>query len=261
VTQDPSEEAADTRAGVPIEDDLAGVETSMSRLVGLAKRWLAAVVAAALLIPTGAWLLDELDFRRSGADVLETLEGTLGEDDVAGAILLVRAAGCTPSQGGSGSGFVVDVGDGPVILTNRHVVDGARQVAVRALDGTANARVVEVEVSDVADVAVLRVADPGGLPPALRLVDRPVAVGDDVRLVGFPAARPATTAGTVVEAAPAQLLLELEVVPGASGSPVVDASGHVVGQIHAVTAGGLGLATPAELLVRAARTSEPLPDC
>jgi S1-C subfamily serine protease len=245
----------------PFDDDLDGVETSMSRLVGLAKRWLAAVVAVALLIPTGAWLLDELDFRRSGADVVETLEGTLGDDDVAGAILLVRATGCTPNRGGSGSGFVLDLGDGPVIVTNRHVVEDARQVAVRALDGTANARVVEVEISDLADVAVLHVADPGALPPALRLADRPVAVGDDVRLVGFPSARPATTAGTVVESSPGQLLLELEVVPGASGSPVVDDAGLVVGQIHAVTTSGLGLATPAELLARAARTSDPLPDC
>jgi S1-C subfamily serine protease len=243
------------------EDDLAGVDTPMSRLLEASKRWLAFIVAAALLLPTGAWLLDELQFRRSGAAVVETLEGELRGEAIADTVLLVRTTGCTPTMGGSGSAFVVDAGGGPVVVTNRHVIEGTQQVGVRNIDGTSTHRVVSVLVSDQADVAILEVADPGALPPALALTTAAPSVGDDVRLIGFPAAQPFTTAGTIVEVTPWQLLLELEVVPGASGSPVVTEEGLVVGQIYAVTADGLGVATPAAQLQQAIAEARPSDPC
>jgi S1-C subfamily serine protease len=243
------------------EDDLEGLQTSMGRLLAWSKRWLALLVAAALLLPTGAWLLDELQFRRSGAAVVETLEGALRGEAIADTILLVRATGCTPTTSGSGSAFVADIGSGPVIVTNRHVVDDARQVGVRNLDGTSTLQVARVLVSEIADVAVLEVSDPAALPPALRLSPADPTLGQEVRLIGFPAARPFTTDGTVLEATPARLLLELEVVPGASGSPVVDADGLVVGQVHAVTPDGLGVATPASVLRTAIAGAQPNEPC
>jgi hypothetical protein len=243
------------------KDDLAGVVTPMSRLLKASKRWLAFVVAAALLLPTGAWLLDELQFRRTGAAVVETLEGELRGEDIADTVLLVRTTGCTPTMGGSGSAFVVDAGGGPVVVTNRHVVEGTQQVGVRNIDGTSTHRVVAVLISDQADVAILEVADPGALPPALALTTATPAVGDDVRLIGFPAARPFTTAGTIAEVSPRQLLLELEVVPGASGSPVVTEEGLVAGQVYAVTADGLGVATPAAALQQAIAEARPADPC
>jgi S1-C subfamily serine protease len=255
-TPDPADQASATD-----EDDLAGVETAMSRLLRASRRWLALLVAAALLLPTGAWLLDELEFRRSGAAVVETLEGELRGEAVGDTVLLVRTIGCTPTMSGSGSAFVVDAGDGAVVITNRHVVERARQVGVRHLDGTSTARVTQVRISDTADVAVLEVADPGALPPALTLATVGPSVGEEVRLIGFPAAQPFTTAGTIVDVAPSQLLLELEVVPGASGSPVVTAEGHVAGQIHAVTADGLGVATPAAQLRRSIADARPIEPC
>jgi S1-C subfamily serine protease len=243
------------------EDDLEGLQTPMGRLLAWSKRWLALLVAAALLLPTGAWLLDELQFRRSGAAVVETLEGALRGEAIADTILLVRTTGCTPTTSGSGSAFVADVGSGPVIVTNRHVVDDARQVGVRNLDGTSTLQVARILVSDVADVAVLEVTDPAALPPALRLAPGDPTLGQEVRLIGFPAARPFTTDGTVVEAAASRLLLELEVVPGASGSPVVDADGLVVGQVYAVTRDGLGVATPASVLRNAIDGAQPIAPC
>jgi S1-C subfamily serine protease len=243
------------------EDDLEGLQTPMGRLLGWSKRWLALLVAAALLLPTGAWLLDELQFRRSGAAVVETLQGELRGEAIADTILLVRTTGCTPTTSGSGSAFVADIGEGPVIVTNRHVVDDARQVGVRNLDGSSTLQVARVLVSEVADVAVLEVTDPAALPPALRLAPGDPTLGQDVRLIGFPAARPFTTDGTVVEATPSRLLLELEVVPGASGSPVVDGDGLVVGQVYAVTRDGLGVATPASLLRTAIDGAQPIEPC
>jgi S1-C subfamily serine protease len=247
--------------GEPSDDDLEDLRTPMARFVTASKRWLALVVAAALLLPTGAWLLDELQFRRSGAAVVETLEGELRGEAVADTILLVRTTGCTATTSGSGSAFVVDVGRGPVVVTNRHVVDDARQVGVRNLDGTSTLQVARVLVSDAADVAVLEVTDPAALPAALRLAPRDPTVGQDVRLIGFPAARPFTTAGTVIEASATRLLLELEVIPGASGSPVVDDEGLVSGQVYAVTPDGLGVATPAGLLARAIEQAQPRDPC
>jgi S1-C subfamily serine protease len=243
------------------DDDLADVRTPLSRLLAASRRWLALLVAAALLLPTGAWLLDELRFRRSGAEVVETLDGTLEGAAIGRTVLLVRASGCTPATAGSGSAFVVDVGNGPVVVTNRHVVEDSRQVGLRALDGTTSTRVTRVLVSDTADVAVLEVADPDALPPALTLSTVAVAAGQPVRLIGFPAAQPFTTAGTVVDVGPGQLLLELEVVPGASGSPVVTEDGVVVGQVYAVTADALGVATPADRLAQAIRDAQPVEPC
>jgi hypothetical protein len=243
------------------DDDLAGVRTPMSRLLAASRRWLALLVAAVLLLPTGAWLLDELRFRRSGAEVVETLEGTLEGAAIGRTVLLVRAAGCTPVTAGSGSAFVVDVGQGPVVVTNRHVVEDARRVGLRALDGTTTTRVTRVLVSDTADVAVLEVADPDALPPALTLSTATVEPGQPVRLIGFPAAQPFTTAGTVLDVSAGQLLLELEVVPGASGSPVVTEDGVVVGQVYAVTADALGVATPAARLARAIGDARPVEPC
>jgi serine protease Do len=261
-TTEPPDGVAPSEALRPDEeDDLAGVDTPLARLVRASRRWLAALVAAALLVPTGAWLLQELDFRRSGEAVVQTLQGELRAEDLGATILLVRTVGCTPAQGGSGSGFVADLGGGPVIVTNRHVVEGTRQVGVRALDGSAIHRVSQVLVSDRADVAVLQVAEPDALPPAMVLADRGVGPGDEVRLVGFPAARPFTSSGTVVRVRPDQLLLDLEVRPGASGSPVVTGDGQVVGQVFAVTAGGRGLATPVQRLREAAAELRPMASC
>jgi S1-C subfamily serine protease len=262
VTEPGPDPAADGADGADdADDDLARVQTPMSRLLAVSRRWLALLVAAALLLPTGAWLLDELRFRRSGAAVVETLEGELRGEDIADTVLLVRTVGCTPVMGGSGSAFVVDVGAGPVVATNRHVVEGARRVGIRNLDGTSTHRVVAVLVSETADVAVLEVADPEALPPALALDDTVPPVGQEVRLIGFPSARPFTTAGTVLEATPGQLLLELEVVPGASGSPLVTPAGAVVGQVHAITTEGLGVATPAAQLRRSIADARPVDPC
>jgi S1-C subfamily serine protease len=243
------------------DDDLDGYRTPFVRFLHASKRWLALAVAAALLLPTGAWLLDELEFRRSGAGVVETLDGTLAGEEVADTILLVRTVGCTPRSGGSGSAFVVDAGDGPVVVTNRHVVEDTQRVGLRGLSGEPGPQVTGVRISDAADVAVLEVDDPSSLPPALVLGAAGPTVGQQVRLIGFPAARPFTTEGEVVDSDPSQVLLDLEVVPGASGSPVVAEDGVVVGQVFAVTRDGLGVATPADLLRTAVRAADPMPGC
>lgn len=242
-------------------DDLDVLRARRSRRMQPLVRLLAAVVAMAMLLPAGMWLADELGFRRASDAVVETLEGALEGTDAADTVLLVRTVGCRPGSSGSGSAFVVDTADGPALLTNRHVVDEARTVGVRSLDGEREVEVAGVRVSDVADVAVLEVADPDDLPPPLSLRGFLPEPGTPVRLIGFPAATPLTTTGTVAAAEESRLLLDLQVDPGASGSPVVDDDGRVLGQVYAVTEDGLGLATPAALLPEATRHTRPASGC
>lgn len=241
-------------------DDLAGFSSPMTRLVASARSWLALLVAAALVVPAAAWLVDEFAFRRSAEAVVATLEGERSGADAAETVLLVRSVGCD-GRASSGTAFVVDTEDGPALLTNRHVVASARTVGVRALDGSTDVRVAGVRTSASADVAVLEVADAEALPPALELATTPPAAGDVVRLIGFPAATPFTDAGAIGEVVGPRLLLEVEVAPGASGSPVVGEDGRVVGQVFAVTDDGLGVATPASELPTAIADAEPEPGC
>lgn len=242
------------------EDDLALAREQRSRRLRRVGRVVAAVVALGLLVPSARGVIEELRYRSDTAAVVDTLEGERGGADLADTVLLVRTLGCRPGTRGSGSAFVVETRQGPRLLTNRHVVDEARHVGVASLDGSTTWTVTGVAVSAAADVAVLEV-EGEGLPPALTLAGEPVAAGDRVRLIGFPAARPFTTAGEVAAASRARLLLELEVDRGASGSPVVSESGRVVGQVHSVTADGLGVATPARRLPAALDDLRPASGC
>lgn len=232
-------------------DDLDGVETAMSRLGSSGARWIAAVLALVLIVPAGAWLLDELSFRARGDEV----EEALGE--LAGAVHLVRAVGCDGGQR-SGSAFVATTSDGTVLVTNRHVVEDARALSVRSVTSGVAVEVVGVRLAAGPDVAVLEVADDQPLPAPLSLGDRP-RDGDVVRLLGFPAARPFVTSGEVVATAPERVVLDLRVEPGASGSPVVTDDGTVVAQVFARTDEGRGIATPAGVVTAALRSAEPAP--
>lgn len=241
----------DPRSEHGADDDLDGVETTMSRLGSSGARWIAAVLAIVLVVPVGGWLLDELSFRQRGGEI----EEALGE--LAGAVHLVRASGCDGSQR-SGSAFVATTDDGLVLVTNRHVVESVGALSVRSVTSGVAVEVTGVRLADGPDVAVLEVAAGTDLPEPLSLGDRP-REGDTVRLLGFPAARPFTTTGEVSSVAPERVLLDLDVDPGASGSPVVAEDGTVVAQVYARTEDGRGVATSAPTVSDAIRASQPAP--
>lgn len=232
----------------------------MTRLMRPVRALLAVGIAVGLLVPAVAWFVDEFDFRRGSAEVVATVEGELSGVDAGSTVLVVRTVGCA-GGGGSGSAFVVGTPRGPALVTNRHVVEDARQVGVRSLDGSSELRVTAVRTATDADVAVLEVEDPAQLPPPLVVADAAASVGDQVRVVGFPAARPFTAAGEVTTATRDGLFLDLTVAPGASGSPVVAEDGTVVGQVRAISAGGEALATPGPALTRAIAGSRPHQAC
>lgn len=233
-------------------DSLEGAQTSMSRFLGRGRWIVALVLAIALAFPVGGLLLDELAFRGSG----DAVEAELGDSAfLADAVLLVRSIDC----GGlvsTGSAFAVEIDGEVVLVTNRHVVDGARTSGVRPLDGGPSVRVANHRLSDVADVAVLELDDPDQIPEPLP-VGAAADIGDEVRIIGFPGGRAATTTGPVSVARADRMVLDLQVDAGASGSPVLDADGNVVGQVFARTSAGEGVATPLPRLLEAATQADP----
>lgn len=216
----------------------------MSRFVGRSRGWIAVVLVAALVLPIGRWAVDEFAFRTSGEAVTDELGDAAAVTD---ALLLVRSVGCD-GQASTGSAFVLDLDGEAIVLTNRHVVADARSVSVRPLSGGAFEPVAGFETAADADVAVLDLGEAAPIPAAL---PRGTAVGEgtEVRTVGFPSGRPSTGTGTVVAVDAARLVIEVPVSGGASGSPVLDDDGRVVGQIFGTAVGGEAVATPIERVV------------
>ena len=236
-------------------DDLAGFQTTLSRVFGRLRIVVGVLVALALLLPAGGWVLDRLAVRSAGGAVQEAL----GEDaDITESLLLVRSVDCI-GRSRSGSAFSIELDGVGRVVTNRHVVEGARSTIVQPLDAGPGVRVREVRISTTADVAVLVLGDTE-VPPSLP--SGPAAtLGQPILTVGFPGAMPTLRQGRVDRVEPGRLLLALEVGAGASGSPVLDEDGRVVGQVFARTQDGRGVATPLSDVIAAVDGAMPAPAC
>jgi S1-C subfamily serine protease len=144
------------------------------------------------------------------------------------------------SDGATGSCFAV--GPGGLVLTARHVLEGAHQIDVSFPGGMALPATVERE-DEATDVALLRVRTP--TPEYLNLVRAgSVRLGEPVFTIGFPAVdvlgeEPKFADGTIgalagLEHDPPSLQLSIPVQPGSSGAPVVNDRGEVVGIVESV---------------------------
>jgi len=143
-----------------------------------------------------------------------------------------------------------------VALTAAHVVRGRERITLESRSaGEREAHLVGYDARR--DVAVLRVEDPPPLP-FLELADSaPVRPGDFVAVVGSPRGGPITmttghvlaTGSTLPGLVPGILIRTgVAVVPGHSGSPMVNLQGQVVGLVVAVSTrpgeeGGLAVAS------------------
>jgi serine protease Do len=173
--------------------------------------------------------------------------------------LLSGPGGSPASHGGEaalGSGFVIRA-DG-LIVTNRHVIVGARTVQVKLAGG----RVVVAKVigADAAtDIALLRVS--AGPLPVLRLgSSTQIAVGDAVIAVGNPFGLGQTVTAGIISARGRTLeedpyidflQTDAAINLGNSGGPLLSADGAVIGVTSAIFSPnggsvGLGFAIPAE---------------
>ena len=170
------------------------------------------------------------------------------------------------STGALGSGFVVRE-DG-LVVTNRHVIVGARRVRVRISDGRElPVRIVGADA--VTDIALLKIE--GIRLPALRLgSSQRVAVGDAVIAIGDPyglgqsvSAGIVSARGRVLEDDPYIDFLQTDAAinRGNSGGPLVTVDGEVVGVTSAIFSPsggsvGLGFAIPAETVASVIRELE-----
>ncbi|MBB5960278.1 putative serine protease PepD [Saccharothrix tamanrassetensis] len=144
---------------------------------------------------------------------------------------------------GVGSGVVLS-SDGR-ILTNNHVVSGARQVTVTLDDGrTVDAEVVGTDVSS--DLAVLQASGIGGLTAATFANSDDVRIGDQVVAIGSPEGLQGTVTSGIVSALDRKVTVpgstrrsnpvsyqaiqtDASINPGNSGGPLINAAGQVIG--------------------------------
>jgi S1-C subfamily serine protease len=157
-----------------------------------------------------------------------------------------------PQQGetATGSGFLVD--DKGTILTNAHVVEGAKSVSI-TLNDTGNAIPADVKGRDTStDLAVLKV-DPSKIKD-LRVLplgsSKQVQVGDPVVAIGNPFGFQRTVTTGIVSAKQRQIeapngfpirnviQTDASINPGNSGGPLLDADGRVVGITSQIATGG-----------------------
>jgi serine protease Do len=157
-----------------------------------------------------------------------------------------------------GSGFIVDPSG--IIVTNRHVVDGALQVAVTLPSGsTLPARIIGVATS--IDIALIKIDADKPLPTVRWGDSDRVRVGDEVFAIGNPLGVGETVTSGIVSALNRDILIspyddfiqtDAAINHGNSGGPLFDSRGEVIGVNTAIyspteTGGsiGIGFAIPA----------------
>ena len=178
------------------------------------------------------------------------------------------------SATGVGSGVVLTANG--YILTNRHVVEGARSLSVELLDGTTYDASL-VKISDTADLALIKV-DATGLTAARIGNSDDIQVGQTALAIGSPLGTYTETVTRGIVSATGRditvrddqtgqpksltnlIQTDAAINEGNSGGPLLDASGTVVGINTAVAASaqGLGFAIPinaASSLIALARAS------
>ncbi|NDP48609.1 MAG: PDZ domain-containing protein [Sulfuriferula multivorans] len=165
-------------------------------------------------------------------------------------------------QTGVGSGFVIE-SDG-YILTNAHVVDGAREINVKFSDKRErSARVIGVD--PLSDIALIKV-DAKDLPTVQIGRAGTLRVGQWVLAIGSPFGFEQSASQGIVSALGRSLpgdayvpfvQTDVPINPGNSGGPLIDLAGRVVGvnaQIYSRSGGyqGVSFAIPVDVAMQVA---------
>jgi S1-C subfamily serine protease len=158
----------------------------------------------------------------------------------------------------TGSGFLID--NNGHILTNAHVVEGAKSVTVQLGDGDPQAAEI-VGTDPSTDIALLKVDNTDGVDPLPLGDSTEVQVGDPVVAIGNPFGLDRTVTTGIVSALQRQIQApngfsisdviqtDAAINPGNSGGPLIDGAGQVIGinsQIESQSGGnvGIGFAVP-----------------
>jgi len=209
---------------------------------------LTAKASAAIGVQSPAELRDQIANRMTPDQIAEgqrrasqfvARPGKAGAGDQSG----LPDSDATPT--GSGTGFLITVGNSPCVLTAHHVVNEATAIKVVVGGKAFTARVVGADPAN--DLAVLRIAASASdilavaLPqPALPITgSRQVKLGDSVFTIGFPNTvvqgfAPKLTRGEInslagVQDDPRYFQTSVAVQPGNSGGALVDVRGNVIG--------------------------------
>jgi S1-C subfamily serine protease len=156
-------------------------------------------------------------------------------------VIQTQAAGPSGSASGTlGSGFIVDAsGD---ILTSLHVVADAATITVTFADGTTSTAQVQTRAA-AQDIAVLRPDQlPATVTPATLGNPNAVRIGSDAYVVGNPFGLTGSLSAGVVSGLDRSfqepdggpllhglIQVDAAINPGASGGPLVDRDGRVIG--------------------------------
>ena len=188
----------------------------------------------------------------SDAEILDAYSHAVTSvaDAVGPAVLRVETRGANGGQGGVGSGVVI-APDG-LVLTNCHVVEGAKEVRLLDTEG----RVMEARslgVDPDTDLALLRAGSARDLPHASLGDSKKLRRGQLVVAIGNPLGFESTVTAGVISALGRSLrarngrLIE-DVIqtdaalnPGNSGGPLVSSRGQVIGINTAVIMGAQGI--------------------
>jgi S1-C subfamily serine protease len=171
------------------------------------------------------------------------------------------------SEEGAGSGSVLDKRGN--ILTNFHVIEGAREIQVTLFDGSSHeAKLVGRDVSS--DVAVVRIDAPPELLIPVQFGDSAhLKVGQRVFAIGNPFGLERTLTTGIVSSLnrslPARnnrsiksiIQTDAAINPGNSGGPLLDSHGRLIGMNTAIASRtgqntGIGFAIPANIIARVA---------
>ncbi|HXF75683.1 MAG TPA: trypsin-like peptidase domain-containing protein [Methylomirabilota bacterium] len=178
--------------------------------------------------------------------------------------LMERFFGVPPPPGpayqrSQGSGFII--GRDGIILTNAHVVQGAKKIVVKLFDKREfEARVIGRDLRT--DVALIKIATNSHLP-TIKLGDsEKLQVGEWVMAIGNPFGLDSSVSSGIISGKerllgePYDRLIQTDasVNPGSSGGPLVNLRGEVVGINKAILSQlgggsvGIGFATPINLI-------------
>lgn len=142
---------------------------------------------------------------------------------------------------GAGSGVIIS--DDGYIITNHHVIDGAKTIKVTLRDGQTSYNATLIGSDEDNDIALLKI-DAQGLSPATFGNSASLAVGDYVVAIGNPLG---TLGGTVTDGIISALAREVtiegknmtllqtnaQISPGNSGGGLFNANGELVGVVNA----------------------------